>query len=236
VGGWLKAARHVIGEVAERGQVPLVVGGPGLYLASLVLGYDPPPTGDESSVRASLQARLEGEGLGPLVRELVERDPNAGQVVDINNPRRVIRALEVIEITGQAFSTRGRQASPYPAVVVALDPPRAELDARVVARTHAMFEGGIQAETERAVAEGAGEGSPGFSGIGYPQALQLLRGEIDLDTAVEATVRATRILVRRQRNWLKRFPVALRLETWSEDEAVTSITRVWDERRGALVS
>ena len=197
-------ARADVAAIQARGHVPVVVGGSGLYVRALLDELTFPET--DPDLRAELETRLEAEGPGLLHEELARLDPDAAARIDRRNARRVVRALEVVRLTGRPFaaSQPERPVAAVPAIQVAIDVPRPELAERVAARAHAMFDGGLIEETEALVAAGLGQGRTAARAVGYTQARAVLAGEISLADAVESTVIATRQLARRQLTWFRR--------------------------------
>jgi tRNA dimethylallyltransferase len=197
-------ARADVAAIRSRGAIPVVVGGSGLYVRALLDDLVFPDTDPE--LRAELEARAEREGPGMLHDELARLDPDAAARIDRRNGRRVVRALEVVRLTGRPFAAaQPTVATPVVlATQVAVDVPRAELGDRIAARARAMFAGGLIEETERLVADGLDEGTTARRAVGYAQARQVLAGTLDVEAAVEATVVATRQLARRQLTWFRR--------------------------------
>ncbi len=205
IGLYVRRARATVAQILERKRCAIVVGGPGLYLVSLVFGYEVPEVEPNLKLRAELVALADTEGLEALRQRLAHVDPGALDLVDLNNPRRVIRAIEVSESGPRRFSEIARRATPPEWPIYELQRPEAELVKRIERRTSAMFESGILAEARLALDRGAEVTSPGLTGIGYAEAISVVRGELDISDAVAAVVRATVRLVRRQKNWLKRL-------------------------------
>ena len=201
-----RAARAVIAEVRGRGRVPVLVGGSALYTRAVLDVFEFPGTDPE--VRARLEEELARVGPAALHRRLAEVDPEAAAQVLPDNGRRVVRALEVVEITGRPFAaTLPRLQYADPATVqvgVAIDRP--ELDARIERRVEAMFAAGLVAEVERLLAEGLAEGRTAAAAIGYREVAAHLAGELTLEEARERTAVATRRFARRQESWWRKDP------------------------------
>ncbi len=203
VADWLAAARSALSAVGERGRLPLVVGGTGLYVTALVDGYQLAVEGHDPALRARLDARLAGEGLASLVAELERRDPHRAATVDLRNPRRVLSALE------RALLGAGRVASrPHPGRValIGLRRPPAVLAVRIAERAAAMFEGGMLAEVAALGAAGYGAGLRALDSHGYREAIGLLAGEWSGEDALASTILRTRRYARRQLAWWRRDP------------------------------
>ncbi|KRE63140.1 tRNA dimethylallyltransferase [Nostocoides sp. Soil756] len=200
VAAYQRHARADVAAVLARGRVPVVAGGSGLYVRALLDRLDIPPTDPE--VRARLEARLAVEGPAALVRELAAADPVAAAAIEPGNTRRVVRALEVIELTGRPFSaTMPTRELLRPTVIVGLRLERGVLDRRVERRTRAMFDAGLVDETRALVDLGLREGRTASRAVGYAQALGVIDGRWGVDDAVADTAQRTRRLVRRQESW-----------------------------------
>jgi tRNA dimethylallyltransferase len=200
-------ARAAIAEVRGRGRLPVLVGGSGLYLRGALDRLDFP--GESPEIRARLYAELHELGPAALHARLAARDPAAADAILATNGRRIVRALEVLELTGGPFLARmpGFE-SVYDCVQLGLD--RADLDERVAKRVHAMMAAGLLDEVRGLLPHGLRESPTAGKALGYAQLLDVLAddGSLagDLDEAVERAVRATRRFVRRQRSWFRRDP------------------------------
>jgi tRNA dimethylallyltransferase len=203
VAEYARAARAAIDRLRAAGTLPLLVGGSGLYVRTVLDDLDLP--GTDPAVRARLQAELEESGPAALHARLTAVDPVAAAAVLPSNGRRIVRALEVVEITGRPFRATLPEPRPhYPAVVVGLDREPAELDARVAGRVDRMWAAGFVAEVEALVGEGLREGPTASRALGYAQVLAQLDGSLTPGEARERTVTTTRRFVRRQRSWFRR--------------------------------
>lgn len=193
--------------VRARGRVPIMVGGSMLYAQSLLDNWDFPPT--DARVRAGLERRLREEGLAALHAELARKDPAAAAIIEDNDPRRTIRALEVGEITGKPFPAKqpDRTAMPrWNTHIVGLATTSEWLHPRIERRTHAMFAAGLIDEVEELVGCGLTAHSTAGRAIGYAQVLAMRAGELTEEEAREKTIIGTRRYVRRQRAWFRRDP------------------------------
>jgi tRNA dimethylallyltransferase len=198
VAAFQREARAVVDDCLARGVTPVLVGGSSLYVRAVVDDFDFPGTDPE--VRARWTQRLEEEGAEALHEELRRVAPEAAEHVLTTNGRRLVRALEVTEITGRPFvATLPPHRSVYPDVVMlGLDVPRPVLDERIARRVDAMWEQGLVEEVRGLLDVGL-EGSPTASGsLGYQQVLALLRGELTDEQARAETVRGTKAFARRQ--------------------------------------
>jgi tRNA dimethylallyltransferase len=201
--GWARAA---IADVRLRGRTPVLVGGSALYTRAVVDRFEFP--GTDPAVRAALEAELASEGVAVLHERLAALDPEAAERIGVDNARRIVRALEVVTITGRPFTASLPQLEYVdPATVqIGVDIDRAVLHARIEARVRAMFEAGFVTEVSRLLEEGLLEGRTAARAIGYPEVAAHLRGELTLDEAVSRTVTATRRFARRQDAWFRRDP------------------------------
>ena len=221
VAGYQESGRADLQTVRARGQVPVVVGGSGLYVRALLDRLQIPPTDPE--VRARWEARLDDEGVAALHTLLREQDPAAGAAIEPRNGRRIVRALEVIELTGQPFSaTLPTREFVAPTVLVGLRADREVLDARIEQRAQRMWRDGLLEEVRELVAQGLRGGRTASRAVGYAQALRQLDGELTQDEAVQDTVVATRRLARRQQRWFGPDPRVV----WLEHDAPDLVDRV----------
>ena len=224
VAEYRRQARAEIDRLRARGVVPLLVGGSGLYVRAVLDELDFP--GTDPAVRARLEAELAEVGPAVLHARLAGLDPAAGDAVLPSNGRRIVRALEVIELTGGPFRAQLPDPEPhYPAVVVGLDRDPAELDARIAARVDRMWAAGFVAEVEALAAEGLREGPTASRALGYAQVLAQLDGGLSADEARERTVSTTRRFVRRQRSWFRRDPTT----TWFDAARPDLVDAVGEE-------
>ncbi|MFC4223237.1 tRNA (adenosine(37)-N6)-dimethylallyltransferase MiaA [Lysinibacter cavernae] len=205
VAAYQTSARATIREILGRGAVPILVGGSGLYVSSVIYEFEFPAT--DAEVRARLEAELEEFGPRALHAKLVEHDPVAATNIGKDNLRRVVRALEVIEITGRPFSASlPEEPRPWlPLNIVGLRDDRAALVARLDERVHGMWRDGLLDEVEGLIPKGLERGVTASRAIGYAQALAQLRGELSQDEAIVLTQNLTRKYSRRQVSWFKRY-------------------------------
>ncbi|GDY30320.1 tRNA (adenosine(37)-N6)-dimethylallyltransferase MiaA [Gandjariella thermophila] len=204
VAAYQRDARATIERLLAAGRVPVLVGGSGLYVQAVLDDLRFP--GTDPAVRARLEDELARVGPVTLHRRLADVDPVAATAILPGNGRRIVRALEVIEITGRPFSATMPRPGPahYGTVLVGLDRPADDLDARVDARVERMFAAGLVDEVRGLEARGLREGRTASRALGYQQVLAALDGRYDLATAAAETARATRRFVRRQRSWFRR--------------------------------
>ncbi len=199
-------AREVIATLRGRGTTPVLVGGSALYTRAVLDQFEFP--GTDPVVRARLEAELAEVGSAALHARLAEVDPESAPRILIENGRRIVRALEVVEITGRPFRATLPRLEYVDArtVQVGVDIDRPTLDARIEQRVEEMFAAGFVAEVERLLALGLTEGRTAARAIGYPEVTAHLAGELSLDEARERTVIATRRFARRQDAWFRKDP------------------------------
>ncbi|WP_051055385.1 MULTISPECIES: tRNA (adenosine(37)-N6)-dimethylallyltransferase MiaA [Kitasatospora] len=196
-------ARAEMDRQLAAGQLPVLVGGSGLYVRAAVDEMEFP--GTDPAVRARLEEELERVGPGTLHRRLAGLDPAAAEAILPSNGRRVVRALEVVEITGRPFTASlPTQRAVYEAVQIGVRVPRPELDRRIELRVDRMWEAGLLDEVRELEAAGLREGLTASRALGYQQVLAFFAGECTEREAREETVRATRRFARRQESWFRR--------------------------------
>lgn len=219
-------ARACIDEIIGRGAVPILVGGSGLYLASVVFNLSFP--GRDPEVRAALEAELEQWGPGMLYRRLQEFDPEAAARIDPKNGRRVVRALEAIRVTGEKFSAQLPEQDSWwrPTAMVLPETPRAELVQRLDARVEDMWRDGLVEETAGLVERGLRYDTTAGKAIGYAQAAAQLRGELTQAEAIAQAQALTRKYARRQVSWFRRYDTALRLDATAPGAATQALAHV----------
>jgi len=195
-----KLALSVINDIFSRGKLPIVVGGTGLYIWALVDNLDIP----KAEPNKELRKKLERKKLPELAAMLAKIDPATAQKIDLQNPRRVIRSLEVFILSGESFFTRKAKPAPiFDALEIGIDLPREELYARIDARVDKQLEEGLLEETKK-LEKKYGWHLPSMSGIGYKQMGFYLRGETTLNEATDILKRDTRRYAKRQMTWFRR--------------------------------
>ncbi|NJP68807.1 tRNA (adenosine(37)-N6)-dimethylallyltransferase MiaA [Streptomyces spiramenti] len=206
VAEYQRLARDRIELLLAEGRVPVLVGGSGLYVRAAVDRLEFPGTDPE--VRAALEAELAARGSGHLHQRLADADPAAAAAILPSNGRRIVRALEVIAITGAPFTAQlpgpDEDQSVYRTLQIGVDVARPELDARITTRVDRMWEAGFPDEVRRLEQAGLREGRTASRALGYQQLLASFAGEHDEATAREETVRTTRRFARRQDTWFRR--------------------------------
>ena len=215
VSQYQKQSREIINDLLSRNVQPVLVGGSGLYVNSVLEDLEFPGTNLE--VRAKYEEILDEKGVEALFQMLKETDPKAAENILPNNARKIVRALEVNEITGKAFNAKLPEPSPiFSDVRIALDMPRDLLDQRIIDRVHQMFEDGFVDEV-KSIEKNLRLGKTAFRALGYSQVLSLLSGEISEDEAITLTINATKKFARRQLSWFRRDPLIHWLDATSPD-------------------
>jgi tRNA dimethylallyltransferase len=205
VAEYQRLARERIDALLAEGRWPILVGGSGLYIRGAVDNLEFPGTDPE--VRARLEEELTLRGSGALHARLAAADPEAGRAILPSNGRRIVRALEVIEITGQPFTANlPGHDSVYDTLQIGVDVARPELDERIARRVDRMWEAGLVEEVRELEAHGLREGRTASRALGYQQVLAALAGECTLEEARVETIRATKRFARRQDSWFRRDP------------------------------
>ena len=199
-------ARAAVTDIQARGAVPILVGGSGLYVSSVVYDFQFPGTDPE--LRAQLEADLLSSGPGAIYDRLKAVDPGAAARIGASNGRRLVRALEVVELTGAPHTAALPSEPVYwtPAVTIGLRLPREVLTPRLDARVDRMWAAGLVDEARDLIPAGLETGVTASRAIGYAQALGQLHGSLSQAEAVEATQQLTRRYARRQVSWFKRDP------------------------------
>lgn len=196
-------ARTIIRQLQGRGQVPILVGGSGLYVraATDVMTFP----GTDPAVRARLESEAAAHGAGQLHARLTELDPAAAAKITTGDTRRIVRALEVIELTGQPFTAHlPRYEYALPTVQIGLADDRAALSERIAARVHRMWEAGWVEEVTGLLNAGLREGRTASQAIGYAQIIDHLDGKTTAEAAIESMIVRTRQFAKRQLTWFRR--------------------------------
>jgi tRNA dimethylallyltransferase len=199
-------ARTAVAEIRDRGRTPVLVGGSALYTRAVLDRFEFPGTDPE--VRRRLEAELAETGPASLHARLAATDPEAAARILPDNGRRIVRALEVVEITGRPFNAGlpGHEYADPASVQVGVDIDRPTLDPRIAARVRQMFDDGLVEEVRRLLDAGLEQGRTARTAIGYREVTAYLRGELSLEQAVEQTTTATRRFSRRQDSWFRKDP------------------------------
>jgi tRNA dimethylallyltransferase len=222
VAGYQADARAVIEDILRRHATPILVGGSGLYVSSVVYDFRFP--GTDPIIRERLEAQLDAEGPGILFRRLREVDPVAAEAIGPHNGRRIVRALEVVELTGEPFGSGLPDDSSLwirQTTTIGLTTPREQLVPRLDARVLRMWGDGLV--DEAASLDRAGLGVTAARAIGYAQAIAQLHGALSEEQAIEETRTLTRKYARRQVGWFKRYPGT----TWLDSDAPGRVDAAW---------
>jgi tRNA dimethylallyltransferase len=213
VADWVARAREIIPQVAERGALPVLVGGTGLYLSALIDGFRLEAQPRSLQIGERLRAELAREGPAFLADRLRGIDPNAAALIDLRNPRRVLRALERVEAAGRPAAELVT-AEPYrgPVVMIGIRRPRDDLYRRIDVRAAALFDGGLLDEVRALLAAGFDANLPPMTGHGYREAARVLTDGWSLEMAIAQTARHTRQYAKRQLTWFRRDPRIVWLE------------------------
>lgn len=216
-------ARAAIADCRDRGVVPMLVGGSSLYVRAIIDVFDFP--GTDPQIRARLEADLARIGVAAMYERLVGADPDAAAGIEPGNGRRIVRALEVIELTGSYTSQLPAHTYALGATVqVGLGLSREELDRRIAARVEAMWAAGFVDEVRGLMAHGLAQTRTASRALGYRQVMQFLSGDITQEQAKEATIVATRRFSRKQLGWFRRDPRITWLDaTLPVDELVEAV-------------
>lgn len=203
VADYQQMGRQIVNEISSRNKRAIIVGGSGLFIQGLLEDLQFP--GSDPVIRDRLTKEAEEIGAEAMYQRLVESDPNAAKDILPNNTRRVIRALEVIELTGSApVTTLGELPEIVPSIRIGLTRDRSELDQRIEARVDQMWKAGFVDEVAALESLGLRDGLTASKALGYAQILAALAGEISIDEAKEKTVQATKRFARRQESWFSR--------------------------------
>jgi len=221
-GEYARLARQTLAEIQSRANLPIVVGGTGLYLRALVDGLYPGPQRSEE-LRNRLRHRVEQNGPDYLHRILRRLDPDAAAKIHANDIPKLIRAIEVCLASRQKMTEMWKQGrdplTGFRILRLGLSPNREALYARINQRAEKMFESGLLEET-RQLLEKYGEAARPLSSLGYKQAVQLLGGELDPKTALQAAQQAHRNYAKRQITWFRREPEVVWLEGFGDDPTI----------------
>lgn len=202
-----RLAYAAIDAIHGRGRVPFLVGGTALYLRAVVEGLRIPEVPPDPALRAELEAVLAEQGREELFRRLAAVDPATAAVIDRNNPRRLLRALEIALLTGKSkVELEGADPPAYAILQIGLERPRPGLYARIDSRVIEMVRAGWVEETARLLAAGYAATLPAMTSLGYREIAAYLRGEIDLDAAIARIQVETHRFVRHQLTWFRRMP------------------------------
>ena len=220
-----RLADEAIADIHDRGKLPIIVGGTGFYINSVLYEYHFGEADTDEAYRAELEQYAEAHGNEALWNILQEKDPDSAAKLHSNDTKRVIRALEVLHVTGipasERQSTVDKQTMRYNAVYIALNMPREVLYDRINRRVDIMIQDGLEAEVRTALANGTEQDALSMTSIGYRQMIQYFNEEISFDRAVELIKRDTRHFAKRQLTWFRHDPNIQWVDKWGKtDEQV----------------
>lgn len=212
VAEWREKAVKAVKGIVKRGHLPIIVGGTGLYTSALIDNFDIPKVPPNPALRSS----FEKQPLEKLVSHLLKLDPTAATAVDLKNPRRVIRAIEICTFTGQPIAVQRKKRPPIiDAFQVGIKWPREQLYRRIDASVEKMMDAGWPDEVREQHAKGVLWNAPAMTSIGYKEIASYLRGETMLNEAISLIKLATHHYAKRQETWFKRDD---RIR-WAKDES-----------------
>ena len=218
-------AADALKAIQQKGKLPLLVGGTGLYVWSFLEGWQIPRVPPDQEMRGRLETRAKQEGAQSLYRELQSIDPVAATRIDPSNIRRTVRALEIYYATGQPPSAVQRKEKPsFPILVIGLTQQRGQLYRRIDERADEMIKRGLIEEVRQLLGKGYSPSLPSMSGIGYRQIVQLVRGEMTLSEAVDKMKNETHRLARHQYAWFRLTDGRIRWFDVTETEGRASVT------------
>ena len=220
-----RLADEAIADIHDRGKMPIIVGGTGFYINSVLYEYHFGEADTDEAYRAELEQYAEAHGNEALWNILQEKDPDSAAKLHSNDTKRVIRALEVLHVTGipasERQSTVDKQTMRYNAVYIALNMPREVLYDRINRRVDIMIQDGLEAEVRAALANGVAQDALSMTSIGYRQMIEYFNEEISFDRAVELIKRDTRHFAKRQLTWFRHDPNIQWVDKWGKtDEQV----------------
>lgn len=203
-----RLAAQAVRDICQRGHIPIVTGGTGFYIQALLYDIDFTENDEDTSFRSRLEDLAAKEGADVLYQRLLAVDPKACETIHKNNVKRVIRALEFYEKTGQRISehneSQRQNQSPYRFAYFVLNDERSALYSRMDRRVDQMLENGLEAEVRRLAAQGCTKDLVSMQGLGYKEMLAYLNGELSLEEAVYIIKRDTRHFAKRQLTWFRR--------------------------------
>lgn len=225
---FVDAAKDAIKLAFDNGKKALIVGGTGLYIRALVAGFDFANVSRAEEIRDDISKRLEEQGLESLAEELHQLDPDAANEIDLKNPHRLIRALEIIKTTGKPLNeSRGKcESADYDFAVVGLRRDRESLNERIRARTYSMIQAGWIDEVRELEKHHYPENSPAMTGIGYMELRQYLKGEITKEMAIERIIIRTRQYAKRQMTWFRADDYIRWIDLNTDDDPAVTADKV----------
>jgi len=227
-----KDAKSAIEDIHKRNKLPILVGGTGLYIRSVVDKYNFDVPGEDKEIRKYLHKQVEERGKEWLYKKLCEIDPKAAEKIHPNNVRRVIRALEVYEITSCRISDMQNACykSDYNLIMFGISVPRDVLYSRIEKRVDSMIEMGLFAEVKKLLEMGVSRSATSMQGLGYKEIAAYLCGEISLQRSIELIKRNTRRFAKRQITWFRRDERIYWIKLKDIEINTKNIIRRWKER------
>ncbi|MFM1650917.1 tRNA (adenosine(37)-N6)-dimethylallyltransferase MiaA [Brevibacillus sp. B_LB10_24] len=221
-------ARQLIAEINGRGRLPFVVGGTGLYIESVTHSFHFSEAGQDLELRQRLEKIAELEGVEALHRQLAAIDPLTAERLHPNDKKRVIRAIEIYQVTGQRMSDFQVRAehSPYQLVMIGLTMDRAVLYERINKRVDLMIEAGLVEEVRQLLDSGVDPAAVSMQGLGYKELVPYLYGEIPLEQAVAAIKQRTRHFAKRQLSWFRRMSDIQWFDVTDSEEYSSVVERI----------
>ncbi|MGM9583288.1 MAG: tRNA (adenosine(37)-N6)-dimethylallyltransferase MiaA [Phascolarctobacterium sp.] len=214
-------AQRLITEINQRGHLPIIAGGTGLYIKALLEDYAFNSVSEDNELRQKLTKEAQEQGPEALHKRLAALDPEAAERIHPNNVRRVVRALEA-SLNGEQVNQYGASESPYAALVIGLEMERSALYERINKRVDIMLEQGLEQEVRGLLSRGISPDCQSMQSIGYRQMVWYLQGTMDYEQAVDKLKQATRNFAKRQITWYKKMPYI----QWLELEATPNYTNV----------
>lgn len=222
-----RLAYATIDDIHRRGRIPVLVGGTALYVRAVTAGLRIPEAPPDPELRAQLEQELETQGLAHLVERLRTVDPASAAQIDLRNPRRVLRALEIVLVTGQSkVEMEGASPPPYRMLQLVLTRERTALYARIDARVDQMIADGLVAETQGLIDAGYSPRLPAMTSLGYREITAYLNGDMSLAAATERIKLETHRFVRHQMTWFRKLPALQWLDV--DQQAFASILQAVD--------
>jgi tRNA dimethylallyltransferase len=229
VGRYIELAASAMQDIRSRGKPVIVAGGTAMYIKALLYGlFD--GAGTDLAIREKLSARMASEGAAVLHAELTSKDPDAGQRIHLNDTKRIIRALEVIELTGKPITSHQQQWD-APAsdsenwTVIGIRRDKVDASHRINMRVKRMFDEGLVEEVRRLLAEPLPLSMQAACAIGYAEVISHLAGKVSLDDTIEAVKKNTRKLAKSQRTWFKTFRQVQWLDVTPDEQMETLLPR-----------
>ena len=218
-------AKRLITEINQRGHLPIIAGGTGLYIKALLEDYAFNSVSEDNELRQRLTREAQEQGPEALHKRLAELDSEAAERIHPHNVRRVVRALEAA-LNGEQVNQYGASESPYDALVVGLEMERGALYERINRRVDIMLEQGLEQEVRELLSRGLSPHCQSMQSIGYRQMVWYLQGTMDYEQAVEKLKQATRNFAKRQITWYKKMPYIKWLELAAAPDYTNVVERI----------